>query len=100
MNEEAFPAIQNPRMDDRPIWDNLSGIFGYPAVLVSHDLKLFSFLAEKSCTLPEMCNVLGIASRPASALLSVNVSLRNGLRVGHGISPAGGGRDSGPARGP
>ena len=75
MNEEAFPEIQRPRMDDKPIWDILSGLFGYPVVLVSHDLKLFSLLAEKQRTLSEVCDALGIASRPAEALLTVNSSL-------------------------
>ncbi len=75
MNEKSIPAIQRPRMDDRPIWDILSGIYAYPAVLVSHDLKLFSLLAEKPRTLPEVCDALGIDPRPAGALLSVNACL-------------------------
>ena len=75
MSEKPIPAIQRPRVDDRPIWDIFSGIFGYPAVLVSHDLKLFSLLAEKPRTLPEVCDALRIESRPAAALLSVNASL-------------------------
>ncbi len=75
MAENPIPAIQRPRMDDRPIWDILSGIFAYPAVLVSHDLKLFSLLAESPRTLPEVCDALGIAARPAGALLSVNASV-------------------------
>ncbi len=75
MSEKTMPAIQRPRVDDRPIWDILSGIFAYPAVLVSHDLKLFSLLAEKPRTLSEVCDALGIASRPAEALLTVNSSL-------------------------
>ena len=75
MTEKTIPAIQRPRVDDRPIWDIFSGIFGYPAVLVSHDLKLFSLLAEKPRTLSEVCDSLGIASRPAEALLTVNSSL-------------------------
>lgn len=75
MNEKSIPAIARPKTDDRPMWDILSGIFGYSAVLVSHDLKLFALLAEKPRTLPEVCEALGIASRPAAALLSVNASL-------------------------
>ena len=75
MNEKSIPAIQRPKMDDRPIWDILSGIFAYPAVLVSHELKLFPLLAEKPHSLAEVCDALGIASRPAAALLSVNASL-------------------------
>ena len=75
MNDKSIPAIQRPEMDDRSMWDILAGIFGYPAVLVSHDLKLFSLLGEKPRTLSEVCDALGVASRPAEALLSVNASL-------------------------
>jgi SAM-dependent methyltransferase len=75
LSETSHPAIQRPKTDDRPIWDILAGIFGYPALLVSHDLKLFSLLAEKPRTLAEVCDALRIESRPAAALLSVNASL-------------------------
>ncbi len=74
-NDNEVNGMNETQMDDRRIWDILSGIFGYPAVLVSHDLKLFSRLAEKPRTLPEVCEAVGIASRPAAALLSVNASL-------------------------
>ncbi len=75
MNKKSMPAIPRPEMDDRRMWDILSGIVGYPAVLVSHDLKLFSLLAKKPYTLSEVCDALGIAPRPAGALLSMNASL-------------------------
>ncbi len=75
LSETSHPAIQRPKTDDRPIWDILAGIFGYPALLVSHDLKLFSLLAESPRTLAEVCDALRIESRPAAALLSVNASL-------------------------
>jgi hypothetical protein len=39
MNQPSAPAIRKPRTDDRPLWDIVFGIWGYPAVLVAHDLK-------------------------------------------------------------
>ena len=75
MTQRDSGSIQKPEMDDRAMWDILSGIFAYPAVLVSHDLGLFSLLAERPRTLPEVCDSLGIALRPAGALLSANAAL-------------------------
>lgn len=74
---DAPPALQirKPRQDDRPIWDVLFGIFGYPAVLVAHNLKLFPLLAEKPLTISELCDALKIERRPAEALLAVCASL-------------------------
>jgi len=74
---DAPPALQirKPRHDDRPIWDVLFGIFGYPAVLVAHKLKLFPLLAEKPLTISELCDALKIERRPAEALLAVCASL-------------------------
>ena len=75
MSQPASEAIHRPRTDDRPLWDIVFGIWGYPAVLVAHDLKLFPLLAEKPRTLPEVCEALTIARRPAEALLTVCTSV-------------------------
>jgi O-methyltransferase domain/Dimerisation domain len=64
-----------PVVDDRRLWDVLLGIWGYPAVLVAHELKFFELLAEKPLTLVEVCKAKGLARRPAEALLSVCASL-------------------------
>jgi SAM-dependent methyltransferase len=71
---EPGPAGR-PRADDRLMRDVLFGIAGYPAVLVAHDLKLYPLLAERPRTLPEICNAMNIASRPAEALVSVSAAL-------------------------
>jgi hypothetical protein len=72
---EQATAVQRSRTDDRPLWDIVFGIWGYPAVLVAHDLKLFPLLAEKPHTLAEVYNALQIARRPAEALLTICTSL-------------------------
>jgi Dimerisation domain len=65
-----------PRSDDRRMQDLivLSPLTA-PSLLVAHDLKLFSLLAEKSRTLPEICEACNVARRPAEALTSMCVSL-------------------------
>jgi len=68
-------TIRRPRTDDRPLWDMLFGIWGYPAVLVAHDLKLFPLLAEQPRTLTDICDALNVAPRPAEALLGVSLAL-------------------------
>src|SRR5215813_15016314 len=75
MSQHDAATIRKPRTDDRPVSDVVLGVYGYPAVLLAHRLKLFSLLAEKPRTLQEVCDVLHIAHRPAAALLSVCASL-------------------------
>lgn len=71
MPQHASGLIRKPRADDRQLLDVEVGIFGYLAVLVAHDLKLFVILGHKARTLTELCHELKIAPRPAQALLSV-----------------------------
>jgi hypothetical protein len=71
----AIRAIPTPRTDERALWDVLFGVWGYPAVLVANQLKLFELLAEKPLTLEEVCRAKNIAKRPAETLLSVCTSL-------------------------
>ena len=73
MSQPDFCTIRKPRTDDRPLWDLQFGIWGYTALLVAHDLKLFPLLAEKPRTLAEVCEALNIARRPAEALLTLCV---------------------------
>src|SRR5574341_1820707 len=75
MCDQNPKAFRKPRADDRLLWDIMMGIYGYHAVLLAHDLKLFPLLAKKPLTLPEISDVLHIARRPAQALVSVCVSL-------------------------
>jgi Dimerisation domain len=75
MSQHDAATIRKPRSDDRALMDVVFGLYGYPAVLLAHRLKLFPLLAEKPQTLPEICVSLHLAQRPASALLSVCTSL-------------------------
>jgi len=67
--------LRAPRVDDRPLWDVFFGIWGYPAVFVAHELKLFDLLSEKHLTCDEVAEAKGIARRPAEALLAVCCSI-------------------------
>jgi len=75
MERHTSETIRKPRTDDRPLWDVVLGVYGYPAVLLAHRLKLFPLLAENPRTLQEVCDAVHIAQRPAVALLSVCASL-------------------------
>ena len=75
MSHPDAVVMRKPRMDDRPLQDLTLAIWGYPAVLVAHDLKLFPLLAEHPRTLPEICTALHLVRRPAQALLTVCTSL-------------------------
>jgi hypothetical protein len=69
------PAVQKPRTDDRPLWDVVFGIYGYPAVLLAHKVKLFPLLEKRPRTLSEICTELGVKRRPAAALVTAAASL-------------------------
>ena len=70
------PEVSGPRSDDRLIMDLLVfSALGASSLLVAHDLKLFSLLAEKSRTLLEICEACNIARRPAEALTGMCVSM-------------------------
>jgi hypothetical protein len=76
--------IKRPRTDDRRVWDVVFGVYGFPAVLLAHKLKLFPLLANRSRSLSQVCEALGIKRRPAEAILTAAVALgfielRNGL---------------------
>ena len=68
-------AITQPRTDEKPLWDIMFGLWGYPAVLVASQLKLFELLAEKPLTLDEVCRAKNLAKRPAETVLVVCTSL-------------------------
>lgn len=50
---EKTVKLAVPRTDDRLLWKVMLGLWGYPAVLVAHELKLFELLAAKPLTLEE-----------------------------------------------
>ncbi|KAF0221306.1 MAG: O-methyltransferase family [Geobacteraceae bacterium] len=76
MNRNGSAGVKRPRSDDRALWDIVMGIYGYQAVLLCHELKLFPFLAGEPRTLQEIADAMNIASRPARALLQVCVALK------------------------
>ena len=75
MSQQSAGDMHRLRTDDRPLWDVILGLYGYPAVLLAHRLKLFPLLAEQPRTLPEVCAALHVAHRPAATLFSVCASL-------------------------
>ena len=69
------PPIRKPRVDDRKLWDVVFSVYGAPAVLLAHKLRLFPFLAEQSRSFAEICEHLGIAARPTETILAANAAL-------------------------
>lgn len=62
-------------VDDRPLWDVIFGIFGLPALFISHRLDLFRFVADNNPTLEELCDGLKLQRRGAQILVSAATSL-------------------------
>lgn len=75
MVQEKITNIQLPTVDDRSLWDVIFAIYGYPALLLAHRLKIFSTLAKNSCTLSEICNTLNLKPRPVEAILTTATAL-------------------------
>lgn len=75
MTQNNTSNIQVPQVDDRPLWDVIFAIYGYPALLLAHRLKIFPLLAENARTLPEICGALNIQQRPAEAILTTATAL-------------------------
>src|SRR6266481_8198449 len=48
-------------------------VYGFPAILLAHKLKLFPLLANRSRSLPQVCEALGIKRRPVEAILAAAV---------------------------
>ena len=75
MTQRNISNIQEPKVDDRPLWDVIFGIYGYPALLLAHRLRIFPLLSEDARTLPEICDALNIKPRPAEAILTTAIAL-------------------------
>lgn len=69
------PGFRPPRQDDRPLWDVMFAVYGYPALLIAHRLKVFSLLETGPHALEEICNILNIKRRPAEAVLAAATAL-------------------------
>jgi hypothetical protein len=74
VNSGPSSAASKPRFNDHMIWDLIFPFWGTPAVLVAHDLGLFSLLGKEPHTLGEICKELKLAPRAAEALLQMNVA--------------------------
>jgi hypothetical protein len=70
MDQYTPEELRRPPMDDRPLWDIVLGVYGYPALLLAHKLKLFPLLAAEPRTLAEICDGLHLARRPVAALVT------------------------------
>ena len=75
MTQNLSSNTQTPRVDDRPVWDVVFAVYGYPALLLAHRLKIFALLADNPSTLTEICNAVKINQRPAEAVLTVATAL-------------------------
>ncbi|MBS0586924.1 MAG: methyltransferase [Proteobacteria bacterium] len=75
MTQNAFSNVPMPRADDRLLWDVVFAVYGYPALLLAHRLKVFALLADNPRTLTEICDALNIKPRPAEAILTVACAL-------------------------
>ena len=75
MTQHTSSNIQMPRVDDRPVWDVVFAVYGYPALLLAHRLKVFALLEDNPRTLTEICDALDIKPRPAEAILTVATAL-------------------------
>ena len=71
--ENSF-EIRRPRSDDRPLLDIFLALEGSIGVFAAHKLGLFELLGKSSRTLPEVCDALKLAQRPAEALLSISAA--------------------------
>jgi hypothetical protein len=68
-------ASRPPRSDDRALRELIAGGLMLPAVLVAHQLELCPLLARGPLTTAEIGAALGIAPRPARALLAACASV-------------------------
>lgn len=75
MAQIMYENIPQPRSDDRRVWDVPFAVYGYPALLIAHRLKVFALLGEGARTLPEICKALNFNPRPAEAILTAATAL-------------------------
>lgn len=75
MQPHLLKDTQRPRSDDRPLWELMAAARGYTAMLIAHDLKLFTYLGERPRTLAEICMALKLTDQPAEGLLTMLTSL-------------------------
>src|SRR6266851_4816644 len=76
--------MTEPRQDDTKLIQALDAMVGSVALLVAHHLKLFPALGRGPKTVAEVAAALGIAERPAEALLCV-AAAQGFVESSHGI---------------
>jgi cyclopropane fatty-acyl-phospholipid synthase-like methyltransferase len=74
MSKSRF-TDQKPRTDDRLLWNMFMGLPVCQAVVVAHDLKLFSVLADGPRSLEEVSEKLKLQPRSAEALLIACIAM-------------------------
>lgn len=67
--------VLSPRTGAGVLWDIVSGLTGYQAVLVAHSLTLFPLLHKTPSTLENISQKLSIDMRPTEAIVFANVAL-------------------------
>lgn len=75
MNQFTSQAIRKPQTDESLLWDIVLGGFAHNLLLVAHNLKLFSLLANQPLTAVKVAEALNIQMRPANALLTFCTSV-------------------------
>jgi hypothetical protein len=73
---QSDALLKEPRTDEARVWDIVLPLWSNAAILVAHDLKLYEYLGDRPRTITEeVCDLLGIEQRSASALLSMSAAL-------------------------
>lgn len=75
MDATARSGITAPRVDERGIRIVPMALFGYPAVLVAHEVGLFAALAEKPQSLADLAEQLRLHPRSVEVMLGVSASI-------------------------
>ncbi|MCC5614376.1 acetylserotonin O-methyltransferase [Nostoc sp. CHAB 5836] len=68
-------AIHKLQTNERLLWDIFLGGFGHNLLLIAHDIKLFSLLANQPLTAVGVAKALNIQIRPTNALLTFCTSV-------------------------
>ncbi|NMG08481.1 methyltransferase [Brasilonema sp. UFV-L1] len=75
MSQTASFTIEKPKTNVQLLWNIIYGDIPKKVLLVTHNLKLFPFLASQPRTLAEICHAISIEQRPAETLLAVLASI-------------------------
>ncbi|MCI0563280.1 MAG: acetylserotonin O-methyltransferase, partial [Nitrososphaera sp.] len=83
--------LKQPRFDNNALMDIISGLVGYQAVVVAHQIKIFELLKTHPLTLQQVAKALHIADRPAEAIIIANVALGLLRKIGskYALAPIG-----------